>query len=135
MDKQIIEIMRTPETKPIDMETLGSLIRNIRRDTEWEVRETTSPSADSSRIMLKKGTHVKTIGPPGGSVGKTGIIKSVSEKARREGLLCYRVLWDGQTSKVTRSISADFLEEIHSNTIYEDVSQQADLAGPEKPGC
>lgn len=39
MPKQIFEIYRNNEAEPLKLETLESLVRNIRRDTEWEIRE------------------------------------------------------------------------------------------------
>jgi len=39
MLKQTFEIIRPPEAKPIKLETLKSLVRNIRPDAEWEIKE------------------------------------------------------------------------------------------------
>lgn len=65
MDKQIVEITRTPETKPISMETLLSLISNIRLDTKWEVREISSKQPDiADKKCICEYPYINVIGCP-----------------------------------------------------------------------
>ena len=63
-------------------------------------------------VRYKRGMRVQKIGPLGTKTGKTGTITGISKKAMKEGLECYRVLWDGQTCKTTCSINAEFLKKL-----------------------